>query len=860
MRFSKLQSQSILFVVIVIALFWSKDQVVGYFLKEHHENKMVEVVLEKQNMLSQRITKLALLIQNDLQFDTIAPSRPDSLMKLLPRWYNNHQWLMKNNKKHGSGDITAIQVDSLLSLCNPLVEKMYAAGLSVLPPTNRTKIDRAVKEIDRLELPYHAWNQQSINLYQQESIRNFKFLRDIELSLTILATLALLLAGYLLVYNILTRLSNQIKSNRLIQNALLVKNEEHQRLSDEYKQLNDELAAAKNKAEESEVFLSTVLEYLPHMVFVKTIPDFRFVLVNKATETFRGLPKERFLENGPGIYSEEEAVRVHEQDLQVLQSDGIYEYEVALANRIVAGKKLVIKDKQGQPKYLLGISEDITNRKNIEQELIESKTRLRMALRGAGMGVWSLDFTNNRRTFDEQTCFVLGIPFESFRGTPEEFIQAIHPEDRDFMKENMRRTIEEDAAYAPEFRARWSDGSIHYLSGRGKLERDAHGHPLKINGIIWDNTERKEVEAKLIHHKELLLEAQSLAHIGNFEANLETGEEFWSEELYHILGLPSHMPAHFDTFLNMVHPEDRVRRLMNQVDLNSATNQFRHELRIVRPSGEIRNILEMGVVRRNGENKNVIVRGTVQDVTEYKRIEKELMDAKELAEESNRLKTIFLGSLSHEVRTPLQGILGITELLELPNSIEKQREFISIIKRRTNDLQTIIESLLDLASIEAGEIKSFPTDLNLYELMEVIYHRAKQDHFRDEKSVAFKLQNEIHPSSMVTIDPYHFTQVLTNFISNAVKFTEQGEITLTISRSDKYFVFEISDTGIGIAPDKLEHIFKPFRQAHEGLSRSKGGIGLGLSICKKMIEMWKGSLKVTSQLGKGSTFQFTVPV
>lgn len=334
-----------MFVVIVIALFWSKDQVVGYFLKEHHENKTVEVVLEKQNMLSQRITKLALLIQNDLQFDTIAPSRTDSLTKLLPRWYNNHQWLINNNKKHGSGDFTAIQVDSLLSLCNPLVEKMYAAGLSILPPNNRAKIDKAVKEIDRLELQYHAWNQQSINLYQQEGIRNFKFLRDIELSLTILATFTILLAGYLLVYNILTRLSNQIKSNRSNQNALLFKSEEHQRLLDEYKKLNEELATAKNKAEESEVFLSTVLEYLPHMVFVKTIPDFRFVLVNKATEMFRGLPKERFLENGPGIYSEEEALRVREQDLQVLNSDAIYEYEVALTNRIVAGKKLVIKDK-----------------------------------------------------------------------------------------------------------------------------------------------------------------------------------------------------------------------------------------------------------------------------------------------------------------------------------------------------------------------------------------------------------------------------------------------------------------------------------------------------------------------------------
>ncbi len=858
MRLSKFQLQSILFVVIVIALFWAKDQVVGYFLKEHQENKAIETVLEKQNMLSQRITKLALLIQNDLQFDTTAQSRPDSLSRLLPRWHNNHLWLVKNNKKHGAGDITAKKVDSLLALCSPLVEQIYRAGNSILPPTDKAKIDKAVKNIDRIELQYHYWNQQSINLYQHESELNFLFLREIELSLTIIATLALLVAGYFLVYSILARLSNQIKSNRAIQKSLLTKNEEYQKLTDEYKRLNDELVTAKNKSEETEIFLSTVLEYLPHMVFVKSLPDFRFILVNKATEAFRGLPKERFLENGLGIYSDEEAARVREQDLQVLNSDSLYEYEVELNHRIVAGKKLIIKDKQGRPKYLLGISEDITNRKNIERELIESKTRLSMALRGVGMGVWSWDIRSNRRTFDEQTCHVLGISYDTFRGTPEEFVNAIHPEDRDFMKENMRRALEEDAAYAPEFRARWSDGSVHYLSGRGKIERDAQGKPVKVNGIIWDNTDRKEVEAKLLHHKELLLEAQTLAHIGNFEANPETGEEFWSEELYNILGLPTHLSASFDTFLNMIHPDDRVKRLMNQIDLKSDVDQFKHELRIIRPSGEIRTVLEMGVVKRSTQNR-MIIRGTVQDVTEYKRIEKELLNAKEAAEESNRLKTIFLGSLSHEVRTPLQGILGMTELLELPNSAEKQREFISIIKRRTHDLQTIIESLLDLASIEAGEIKSFPTDLNLHELIEVIYKRAKQDYFRQDKPILFKLKNEIQPTSIVTIDPYHLTQVLTNFISNAVKFTEHGEITLSISKTEKHYVFEIADTGIGIAPDKLEHIFKPFRQAHEGLSRSKGGIGLGLSICKKMIEMWKGSLKVTSELGKGSTFQFTVP-
>lgn len=249
-----------------------------------------------------------------------------------------------------------------------------------------------------------------------------------------------------------------------------------------------------------------------------------------------------------------------------------------------------------------------------------------------------------------------------------------------------------------------------------------------------------------------------------------------------------------------------------------------------------------------------------QQITKEVELRLQLVKAKEEAEESNRLKTIFLGNLSHEVRTPLQGILGFAEVLENPKLTEpKRREYINIIKRRTADMQNIIESLLDMASLETGEIKAFPVQVNLHDTIEHVFFNVKQDHDLTEKSIQLVLKNNLKLTSEVKIDPQHLHQVVTNLISNAIKFTISGLVVLSCEERSSSFAIHVVDSGMGISPDKIDHIFEPFRQAHEGISRSKGGIGLGLAICKKMVEMWGGTIHVVSELNAGSTFSFTIP-
>jgi PAS domain S-box-containing protein len=248
------------------------------------------------------------------------------------------------------------------------------------------------------------------------------------------------------------------------------------------------------------------------------------------------------------------------------------------------------------------------------------------------------------------------------------------------------------------------------------------------------------------------------------------------------------------------------------------------------------------------------------DVTKRKQIERALKSAKEEAEESNRLKTIFLGNLSHEVRTPLQGILGFAEILENPRLSEaKRKEYLGIVKRRTTDMQNIIESLLDMASLETGEIRAFPVNVNLHEAIESIFSKAKLDFDLADKPIKLILDNKLKATDTTFVDPQHLIQVLTNLFNNALKFTNQGSITLRSEQLSDCFQVSIIDTGIGIPADKMGHIFEPFRQAHEGISRSKGGIGLGLAICKEMVQMWGGKIKMESQSGRGSIFSITLP-
>lgn len=255
--------------------------------------------------------------------------------------------------------------------------------------------------------------------------------------------------------------------------------------------------------------------------------------------------------------------------------------------------------------------------------------------------------------------------------------------------------------------------------------------------------------------------------------------------------------------------------------------------------------------------------GVKEDITEKKKIMEDLIAAKERAEESDRLKSSFLANVSHEIRTPMNAIIGFSSLLNDGGlDQEKIGFYTGIIQKQAFNLLSIIDDILDLSKIEAGQMASVETIGDINELLLDIYNTyLGTRHENNNHSVEFILDNQLHGSENTIVSDFKWLrQILTNLVGNAFKFTMQGRITLGCRLTEeRELEFYVRDTGIGISPEKQEIIFERFRQADETKTREYGGTGLGLAISRGLVELLGGKMKLESEPGKGSTFSFTIP-
>ncbi|WP_255350244.1 ATP-binding protein [Methanosarcina sp. 1.H.A.2.2] len=419
------------------------------------------------------------------------------------------------------------------------------------------------------------------------------------------------------------------------------------------------------------------------------------------------------------------------------------------------------------------------------------------------------------------------------------------------------------------------DGTIRHFLVKGKAQRSPEGKLLHLIGTAMDATKKKIAEDALRRSESNLARAQAMAHLGSYSLDIRTGEVCWSEGLKAIWGYEPDQKLSLKMATSRIHPEDRKRICEALQTAVKEKHQFNSEYRIVRPDGSVRYVHDQGEISLDEKGIPIRMFGTTQDISERKLLEEQLLNAKEAAETANRAKGDFLANMSHEIRTPMNAVLGMLDLLLETSLKDEQREYLQLAHFSAESLLSIIDNVLDFSKIEKNKIElekiSFDLESLISHIINLLFGKANSSGLK----LAFHIEESL-PSTFIG-DPVRLKQVLFNLLGNAIKFTKEGEVALSVEAympSDREYdglsnpyleeemtlLFKVRDTGIGIPPENLSRIFDSFTQADASVTREYGGTGLGLAISSQLVELMGGRLWVESKVRKGSTFYFTVRV
>jgi signal transduction histidine kinase len=351
---------------------------------------------------------------------------------------------------------------------------------------------------------------------------------------------------------------------------------------------------------------------------------------------------------------------------------------------------------------------------------------------------------------------------------------------------------------------------------------------------------------------------QQIAQLASFSLNLHNNSVWWSSEIFNVLEMQEIIFEHtLEWFYQSVHPDDkqRVENTIEQALQNKESYCFEH--RVITQSNAIKTVKNQGQYFESNGVESLI--GTIQDVSDYKKRENELIELRNRAESATLAKSEFLANMSHEIRTPLNAVIGFLDILKDNIDDPENSQYLDIIDDSSKTLLGIIEDILDFSKIESGKLlidKIFFNPLKEFETLVYLFGaRASQN------NINLQVKYDGSFPNLIKTDPLRLKQVIANLISNAIKFTqEQKNIYITIKIDKTNLHVSVQDEGIGIAKDKLAHIFEAFNQEDSSTTRHYGGTGLGLAISSQLIGMLGGELKVESHVGQGSNFFFSIPV
>ncbi len=506
---------------------------------------------------------------------------------------------------------------------------------------------------------------------------------------------------------------------------------------------------------------------------------------------------------------------------------------------------------------LVGIGHDITERKKAEAKLQESEEKYRLLIENQGEGIAVVDLEENFVFSNPAAEQMFGVDMGDLVG--RNLLDFISEDGKNEIRnETQKRTAGAKSTY--EIDIIRPDGGKRTILNTATPQYDKEGKHTGTFGVFRDITDRKLMEQKVIESETYYRTLIDISPDGIVTCDLEGNISYGSIKALEIFGIPPDSEVIGTSILKWVSPDysqSVMERILDILSGNIAPETREYKLRKYDKSVFWGELSSSPLTDKKGSPTGLLI--VCRDISDRKKAESDLIRAKDKAEESDRLKTAFLHNISHEIRTPMNAIIGFSSLLNEPGvDAESQRSFLEIISNSSNHLLTIVSDIIEISNVEAGLLKLSQDEVNLNSMLNKLLTQFAPK--AAEKGIEFSLEN-ILPERILNIktDANKLTQILTNLLSNAFKFTAQGKIAFGCKHKNDILEFYVSDTGIGISQNQHTLIFDRFCQVENSVSRQYEGTGLGLSIAKAYTELMGGRIWLNSEKGSGSVFYFTIP-
>ncbi len=548
---------------------------------------------------------------------------------------------------------------------------------------------------------------------------------------------------------------------------------------------------------------------------------------------------------------------------------------------ILGRGKATRRDAAGRALRMIGTHIDVTDKKKAEEVLRENQSRLKLALRSAGMGVWLLDLIENKRHFDDQACHLLGIAPAEFTGTAEEFYNAVHPEDREILKAALARTIEQNVPYETEYRAVWPDGSVHYIVARAKLFRGETGKSVRVNGLLWDITGYKlaEEEANLQHETltRIFESAPYIMMLLNKDGRVmdinRKGVTFGGKPKEELLGLlGGEVFSCLNSFeglgcgRNLECTDCPVRtRVMHT--FKTGQDIYNAEGRLTSRRDEtdvaVDMLISTALIKDRDADKVLV---TITDITDQKQVQGEREKLRERLLRVQKIEAVgqLAGGVAHDFNNMLAVILGHSEMaLEQTNPEDKRYFDLQEIIKAASRSADITRQLLAFARKQTVNPKVLDLNDTISNMLKMLQRLIGED-------IDLAWMPGHHLWS-VEIDPSQVDQMLANLAVNARDAIEGiGKVTIETANvvfdgatctdreefaPGEYVLLAVTDTGAGMNEEVMDHIFEPFFTTKE----VGKGTGLGLATLYGIVKQNQGFVHVYSEPGQGTTFKIYLP-